>query len=73
MDLAIGLSAVAVVVSVVSALYAKRAADETKELRKTNLTVVLGLGLAVEQGRRSDTSPPLSWSTNSSKPTMTAS
>ncbi len=34
MDLAIGLSAVAVVVSVVSALYAKRAADETKELRK---------------------------------------
>jgi hypothetical protein len=34
MDLAIGLSAVAVVVSVVSALYAKRVADETKELRK---------------------------------------
>jgi hypothetical protein len=31
MDLGIGLSAVAVVVSVVSALYAKRAADETKE------------------------------------------
>ncbi|OIQ94660.1 hypothetical protein GALL_233180 [mine drainage metagenome] len=34
MDLAIGLSAVAVVVSIGSALFAKRAADETKELRK---------------------------------------
>lgn len=33
MDLAIGLSAVAVVVSVVSALYSKRAADETRNLR----------------------------------------
>jgi hypothetical protein len=34
MDLAIGLSAVAVLVSIGSALFAKRAADETQELRK---------------------------------------